>query len=247
MELVGVEGYGAWAQAYDQPGPSSSTWTAHRPGDPGWPAARRRARGGLRHRPTHRVPGRARPYGDRRRQFPRDAGGRSGKDPGAEFRERDLHQLPVPDQCVNMVVCALSLTRVPEPGWRVAPARSGEGVQRGGGQVRSPGPDRAPPPRLGDVGQVERIAVVLGVCQRGGLRVGGGAGSGADVGMGRGVQSFGGGRPSCRTRCRCGPSSRSARRRPGRSAPSSARTARPGCRRGPGVRGSGGHTGGERH
>jgi SAM-dependent methyltransferase len=36
------------------------------------------------------------------------------KIPGAEFREGDLHQLPLPDQHVDVVVCALALTHVPE-------------------------------------------------------------------------------------------------------------------------------------
>lgn len=36
------------------------------------------------------------------------------KIPGAEFREGDLHQLPVPDQHADVVVCALALTHVPE-------------------------------------------------------------------------------------------------------------------------------------
>lgn len=36
------------------------------------------------------------------------------KVPGADFREGDLHQLPMPDQHVDVVVCALALTHVPE-------------------------------------------------------------------------------------------------------------------------------------
>jgi SAM-dependent methyltransferase len=36
------------------------------------------------------------------------------KIPDAEFREGDLHQLPVPDQHAGVVVCALALTHVPE-------------------------------------------------------------------------------------------------------------------------------------
>src|SRR5215470_1583524 len=36
------------------------------------------------------------------------------KIPGAEFREGDLHQLPVPDRYADVVVCALALTHVPE-------------------------------------------------------------------------------------------------------------------------------------
>jgi len=38
----------------------------------------------------------------------------TAKVPGAEFREGDLHQLPLPDQHVDVVVCALALTHVPE-------------------------------------------------------------------------------------------------------------------------------------
>ncbi|MBA3311079.1 MAG: class I SAM-dependent methyltransferase [Nocardioidaceae bacterium] len=36
------------------------------------------------------------------------------KVPDGEFHEADLHHLPVPDDHVNVVVCALSLTHVPE-------------------------------------------------------------------------------------------------------------------------------------
>jgi ubiquinone/menaquinone biosynthesis C-methylase UbiE len=36
------------------------------------------------------------------------------KVPGADFRVGDLHQLPVPDQHADVVVCALALTHVPE-------------------------------------------------------------------------------------------------------------------------------------
>jgi len=36
------------------------------------------------------------------------------KVPGADFREGDLYQLPVPGQHVDVVVCALALTHVPE-------------------------------------------------------------------------------------------------------------------------------------
>jgi ubiquinone/menaquinone biosynthesis C-methylase UbiE len=36
------------------------------------------------------------------------------KVPGGEFREGDLHQLPVPDQHADIVVCALALTHVPD-------------------------------------------------------------------------------------------------------------------------------------
>jgi ubiquinone/menaquinone biosynthesis C-methylase UbiE len=35
---------------------------------------------------------------------------------GADFREGDLHQLPVADQSVDLVVCALALTHVPDLG-----------------------------------------------------------------------------------------------------------------------------------
>jgi SAM-dependent methyltransferase len=38
----------------------------------------------------------------------------AAKVPGAEFSEGDLHQLPLPDQHVDVVVCALALTHVPE-------------------------------------------------------------------------------------------------------------------------------------
>jgi SAM-dependent methyltransferase len=37
----------------------------------------------------------------------------TAKVPGAEFSEGDLHQLPLPDQHVDIVVCALALTHVP--------------------------------------------------------------------------------------------------------------------------------------
>jgi ubiquinone/menaquinone biosynthesis C-methylase UbiE len=36
------------------------------------------------------------------------------KMPGGDFRQGDLRQLPVPDQHVDLVVCALALTHVPE-------------------------------------------------------------------------------------------------------------------------------------
>lgn len=36
------------------------------------------------------------------------------KVPGADFRDGDLHKLPVPDQHVDLVVCALALTHVPD-------------------------------------------------------------------------------------------------------------------------------------
>ena len=38
------------------------------------------------------------------------------KVPGADFRAGDLHQLPVPDDDVDLVVCALALTHIPELG-----------------------------------------------------------------------------------------------------------------------------------
>ena len=38
----------------------------------------------------------------------------AAKVPGADLREGDLHQLPLPDQHVDVVVCALALTHVPE-------------------------------------------------------------------------------------------------------------------------------------
>jgi ubiquinone/menaquinone biosynthesis C-methylase UbiE len=38
------------------------------------------------------------------------------KVPGGDFRLGDLHQLPVPDQHVDLVVCALALTHVPDLG-----------------------------------------------------------------------------------------------------------------------------------
>src|SRR2546429_1401599 len=40
----------------------------------------------------------------------------AAKVPGADLREGDLHQLPVPDQHVDVVVCALALTHVLELG-----------------------------------------------------------------------------------------------------------------------------------
>jgi ubiquinone/menaquinone biosynthesis C-methylase UbiE len=36
------------------------------------------------------------------------------KVPGGDFREADLHRLPVPDEHVDLVVCALALTHVPD-------------------------------------------------------------------------------------------------------------------------------------
>jgi SAM-dependent methyltransferase len=36
------------------------------------------------------------------------------KVPGADFREGDLHQLPVPDDHADVVVCALALTHIPD-------------------------------------------------------------------------------------------------------------------------------------
>jgi len=36
------------------------------------------------------------------------------KIPGTDFRAGDLHHLPVPDRCADVVVCALALTHVPD-------------------------------------------------------------------------------------------------------------------------------------
>ncbi len=36
------------------------------------------------------------------------------KIPGGDFRQGDLHQLPAPDRCADLVVCALALTHVPD-------------------------------------------------------------------------------------------------------------------------------------
>jgi ubiquinone/menaquinone biosynthesis C-methylase UbiE len=38
----------------------------------------------------------------------------AAKVPGAEFRRGDLHKLPVPDQHVDLVVCTLALTHIPD-------------------------------------------------------------------------------------------------------------------------------------
>ena len=38
----------------------------------------------------------------------------SSKVPGGDFRQGDLHELPVPDRHVHLVVCALALTHVPD-------------------------------------------------------------------------------------------------------------------------------------
>lgn len=38
----------------------------------------------------------------------------AAKVPGGDFRQGDLRQLPVPDEHVDLVVCALALTHVPE-------------------------------------------------------------------------------------------------------------------------------------
>ncbi len=35
------------------------------------------------------------------------------KVPDGEFHEADLHDLPLPDDCVDLVVCALALVHVP--------------------------------------------------------------------------------------------------------------------------------------
>ena len=63
-----------------------------------------------------------------------------GQAAGADFREGELHQLPVADQSVDLVVCAPALThavrpyvsaarpKVPWPGTLVPSTRSRDGV-----------------------------------------------------------------------------------------------------------------------
>jgi ubiquinone/menaquinone biosynthesis C-methylase UbiE len=65
---------------------------------------------GLRHRPSCRVFGHTVIGVD---TSPEMLAVARAKIAAADFREGDLHQLPVPDQHVDVVVCALALTHVP--------------------------------------------------------------------------------------------------------------------------------------
>ena len=68
----------------------------------------------MRHRSPRGVPRVARPYGDRRRHLAGDAGGRAREGAEAELDEADLHDLPLADDSVDLVVCAHALTHVPD-------------------------------------------------------------------------------------------------------------------------------------
>ena len=110
-----LEGYRAWAQTYDQPGnqlidlEQPIVWEILGGLPPG--TALDAACGTGRHAEYlgslgHTVIGVD--------SSPEMLAIARAKIPGGEFREGDLHDLPVPDQHVDVVVCALALTHVPE-------------------------------------------------------------------------------------------------------------------------------------
>jgi ubiquinone/menaquinone biosynthesis C-methylase UbiE len=109
------EGYSAWAGRYDEPGnrlielEQPPVWAILDELPPG--AALDAACGTGRHseylaRRGHQVIG-----VDRSLQMLAVA---RAKIPGGDFRAGDLHRLPVPDQHVDLVVCALALAHVPD-------------------------------------------------------------------------------------------------------------------------------------
>jgi SAM-dependent methyltransferase len=110
-----VEGYGAWAGAYDLPGnqlidlEQPIVWEIL----DGLPrgTALDAACGTGRHAGHLAALGHAVIGVD---TSPEMLAVAAAKVPGAEFREGDLHQLPVPGQHADVVVCALALTHVPE-------------------------------------------------------------------------------------------------------------------------------------
>jgi hypothetical protein len=82
------------------------------------PGARRGAGCRLRDRPVRRVPRQARASGHRHRQLtgharPRAAACPRRRVPGGEFHVAELGRLPLPDDSVDVIVCALALVHVP--------------------------------------------------------------------------------------------------------------------------------------
>jgi ubiquinone/menaquinone biosynthesis C-methylase UbiE len=110
-----VEGYRAWAEAYDQPGnqlidlEQPIVWEILDGLPPG--TALDAACGTGRHAERLAALGHAVIGVD---ISPEMLAVAAAKVPGADFREGDLHQLPVPDEHVDAVICALALTHVPE-------------------------------------------------------------------------------------------------------------------------------------
>jgi ubiquinone/menaquinone biosynthesis C-methylase UbiE len=110
-----VEGYGAWAEAYDQPGnqlidleqPIVREILDSLPRGTALDAAC----GTGRHAEYLATLGHTVIGVD---SSPEMLAVAQAKIPGADFREGDLHQLPVPGQHVDVVVCALALTHVPD-------------------------------------------------------------------------------------------------------------------------------------
>jgi len=110
-----VEGYRAWAEAYDQPGnqlidlEQPVVWKIL----DGLPrgVALDAACGTGRHAEHLAALGHAVIGVD---ISPEMLAVARAKIPSADFREGDLHQLPVPSKHVDIVVCALALTHVPE-------------------------------------------------------------------------------------------------------------------------------------
>jgi SAM-dependent methyltransferase len=138
-----VEGYRAWAEAYDQPGnqlidlEQPIVWEILDPLPCG--TALDAACGTGRHAEHlaalgHKVIGVD--------ISPEMLAIARAKIPGAEFREGDLHQLPVPDQHADVVVCALALTHVPELAPVLARVRSGPASRWSPGGLRLPRPAR---------------------------------------------------------------------------------------------------------
>ena len=122
---------------------------------------------------------------------------------------------------------------VPRPSPRPAPRTPSSGLPASASAVRSSSQDddHAPaPPHLGHVREIEIVPVVLGVPQRRRLGVGARACL-PDVRRGGGCSAPRRTPPSARTRSRCAPSSRSGRRRAGRSGGTPLR--RPGSLRAP--------------
>jgi ubiquinone/menaquinone biosynthesis C-methylase UbiE len=111
--VTALEGYRAWAGTYDQPG--NKLIEAEQPA--------------VRHILNGLPPGRALDAAcgtGRHAQYlaslghevigvdgsPEMLAAAGAKLPGAEFRQGDLHHLPVPDQHVDVVICTLALTHV---------------------------------------------------------------------------------------------------------------------------------------
>jgi SAM-dependent methyltransferase len=67
----------------------------------------------MRDWPVRRVPGQVRAPGYRRRQLTGHARPGAAACPGAEFRIGELDRLPLPDDSVDVVACALALDHVP--------------------------------------------------------------------------------------------------------------------------------------